>query len=114
MTLEKAAAVIIMCAIALPYVLVLAWCLAVSLSAILKGIEIPKPICHILMAGGLISMYARQNRFWSFMVWYPATQFAVLVSPEAAIGIMTLHLLTALALWASHARDTERMMPSRT
>lgn len=95
-------------AVALPYLLVLLWCTALSVADVLPNWQIPKPIRAVLFAGGILSLEARRDRFWSYMLWFPAFTIVMSVSRDERAGVLILglHLLTALVLYLSGGRLT--------
>lgn len=98
---ETALTVAVTFVVALPYLLVLLWCLALSLGDMLPDWQIPKPIWALLFAGGILSLCARQDRFWSHMLWFPAyTLVSVITRSEPTmVFILGLHLFTTLVLY---------------
>ncbi len=78
-----------------PYTLALLWCSMLYVIPIAPHLPVPRPLAWILTAGAFIAFEARRDRFWMFMMWFPAVQIAWLAGIEVAVGILFLHLTTA-------------------
>lgn len=101
MHLHTMFAIAITSVVALPYALVLLWCLAYVAPESWKHKEMPGCVTAMFRAGGLLSLFAYENKFWAYMMWFPLMLIASSVSLNAAIAIMVLHLIATLALYLS-------------
>jgi len=84
--------------VALPYTLVLCWCAILRLGESFPHMQIPDTLRPVLIVGGIISLEARHDRFWTFMLWFPAFTILNMVSNQAAVCILFLHLITFAAI----------------
>lgn len=96
-----------------PYVLVLFFCTGIRLTRNYPNISVPKVIGWGYMAGGLIALEARRDNFMMCMLWFPAVQITMLVSLEAAVCTLMLHIVVTLAVVASGENLDALVQPKR-